>query len=213
MWCCHPFSGPPVAIPRWQTKGDFYVSGNYCSYSCASSHLFNTISLDTNDKWEQYSLLHLLRKTILNIDITEKIPLAPPRDTLRIFGGHLSIKEFRNQTKNTHEYYKVFKILHPPLVAMVPKIEEQSFYTAHDENSSSTRNLNDMQYVAPKNEEYLSRKRWGKTQPYIPIDETRIKRAENNLRIQRKKPLLNKDKTLFGYMNLKVKDSDNEKQG
>jgi hypothetical protein len=205
-WCCHPFLGPPVAIPRWYTKGVFYVTGNYCSYSCAASHLFDSQNKDKNDCWEQYSLLHLLRKKILQQSEMEKIDLAPPRDTLRIFGGHLTVEEFRDQTKETHGHYKVFKILHPPLIAMVPKIEEQRFYKSKEERPT-VRDRHTMQYVAPRNEEYLRRQRWGKARPFIPVDESRIKQAEENLRIRRKKPLLNKEKTLFNYMNLKVKGS------
>ena len=203
QWCCHPFQGPPVAIPRWYIRGVFYVDGNYCSYSCAATDLFRRAEHDDHEKWDRFSLLHLLRKAILNLPESQPIKLAPPREVLTVFGGYLSIQEFRNITASTHSDYKVFKIIQPPIVAVVPKIEEQSFPKPIEENNVS-RNTNDMQYVAPRNENYLSRARLGKSKPYIPIDQARIKQAETNLRICRSKPLLDKEKTLFHYMDLKI---------
>ena len=47
--------------------------------------------------------------------------MAPPREILSMFGGYLSIDEFR---KNTLNQYKFYKILNYPLISIVPKIEE-----------------------------------------------------------------------------------------
>lgn len=206
QWCCHPFQGPPVALPRWYIRGVFYVDGNYCSYGCAAADLFRRSEHDDHEKWDRFSLLHLLRKCILNLPESQPIKLAPQREVLKIFGGYLSIQNFRDITASTHSDYKVFKIIQPPIVAVVPKIEEQSFPKPIEENMVS-RTLDEMQYVAPRNENYLSRSRWGKTKPYIPIDQDRIKQAENNLRIRRSKPLLDKEKTLFHYMDLKIRQA------
>lgn len=209
-WCVHPFSGPPVAIPKWFINKTFFVSGCYCSYSCAAKHLFSRGDINENNKWKYYNLLHLLRKRILNIDETVRIKLAPPQETLQVFGGHLSIKDFRDITKETNIHHKIYNVLEPPMVSIVPTIEEVTYPSS---KTSDMRLLNtpggmraygNMKYVAPKNESYFSTTRWGKSKPYIPIDKDRMKRAVENLKVKRKAPLLDKKKTLLHYMNLQI---------
>lgn len=118
MWCCHPFEGPPCAIPSKCVDGKFYVSGCFCSFNCATSHIFNDSK--SGDMWEKYSLLNLLYKKIYDKDFI-KIKPAPPREVLTIFGGFLNIDDYRkNMIQNNRDY----KIIKPPLVSMVPKVEE-----------------------------------------------------------------------------------------
>lgn len=209
-WCCSPFTGPPVSVPRWKIKKTFFVSGCYCSYSCAAAHLFFRGDITEDDKWESYNLLHLLRKKILNINTTDKISLADPQELLHKFGGHLSVEEFRERTKETHIHHKVYKVLYPPMVSIVPKIEEQSISVNSEDmrllqTPGGVRAFGKMKYVAPKNENYHSRQRYGKNQPYIPIDKDRLVKARENLKIRRNKPLLDKKHTLFNYMNLQIR--------
>ena len=214
-WCVHPFSGPPVAIPIRYVNKTFFVTGCYCSYSCAARHLFYRGDINESNRWKYYNLLHLLRKKILSTDETTRIKLAPLQDTLKIFGGHLSVEDFRNSTCETNKHHKIYNILNPPMVSIVPTIEEISY----PDDTSDMRLLNtpggmraygNMKYVAPKNESYLSTTRWGKTKPYIPIDEDRMKRAVENLKVKRKTPLLDKKKTLLHYMNLKINKKQKE---
>jgi hypothetical protein len=208
-WCCAPFNHPPVAIPKWKVKKTFFVYGCYCDYSCASAHLFFRGDLTDAEKWESYNLLHLLRKEILQINTTEKIQLAGEQELLQKFGGHLSVEKFRKIYCGTHIRHKIHKIIYPPMVSIVPKIEEQSFEKGNEDmrllqTPSGTRAYGKMKYVAPQNENYRSRHRWGKNQPFIPIDEERINKAKENQMLKRNKPLLNKRHTLFNYMNLKI---------
>jgi hypothetical protein len=189
-WCVHPFSGPPVAIPKWYIQETFFVTGCYCSYSCAAAHLFNRSDFNETEKWEFYNLLHLLKEKILKK--TSKIKLAPKQETLSVFGGHLSIDDFRDVTKDTHLNHKVYNIIEPPMTSIIPLIEE----------TRNEPNIRFNKYVAPKDETYKNR--WSSDNPYIPIDEKRMNRAIENLKIKRKAPLLDKKKTLLHYMNLKV---------
>jgi uncharacterized membrane protein len=77
-----------------------------------------------------------LYKKIYN-DKNIKIKLAPPKQTLKIFGGHLSIKEFRINNTN---YANTYKIIIPPLVSIIP-IQE---LTGIDNGYSSN---NDKKYI------------------------------------------------------------------
>jgi hypothetical protein len=50
-----------------------------------------------------------------------KIGFAPPREVLKMFGGYMCIDEFREGSLRMD---KIYHILKPPLVAIIPKIEE-----------------------------------------------------------------------------------------
>jgi hypothetical protein len=199
-WCCHPFNNPPIAIPKWLIKDVFYVFGCYCDFHCASAHLFFRADMTDNDKWECYHLLHLLRKKMTGISETKKIKLAEKQETLRIFGGHLPVETFRKINREgmfDNKNKKEFNVIYPPIISLIPKIEEHTFYNEDIIHRK-------MNYVAPKNECYHSRKRWGNEQLNIPMNEERIKKAEENLKIKREKPLLDKKYTLLNYMDLQI---------
>ena len=134
-WCCHPFSGPPCCLPCDYKNDTFKVFGVFCSPECAASYNFDDVNSGC-DIWERYSLLNLLYKKIYN-DKNIKIKLAPPKQTLKIFGGHLSIKEFRINNTN---YANTYKIIIPPLVSIIP-IQE---LTGIDNGYSSN---NDKKYI------------------------------------------------------------------
>lgn len=92
MWCCHTFETPQVHLPLQKKQDEFIVYGSFCSVHCAAAYNFNDI-LEFGDTWERYSLLHSL---YFNSDNTCSIKLAPPRVSLNMFGGELSIDEFRD---------------------------------------------------------------------------------------------------------------------
>jgi hypothetical protein len=116
-WCCNQFNDPPCALPEFYKKDKFYVSGCFCSFNCTASYNF---SKNDDDMWERYSLLNLMHKKLYNSKFI-KINLAPPREILKMFGGYLSIDEFReNSLKND----KTFTLIKPPLISVISKIEE-----------------------------------------------------------------------------------------
>lgn len=118
-WCCHTFTNTAVRLPISYSEGVFQGYGHFCSYNCACSYLFN--SPEYADKvWNVYSLLNLMFKKCTG-GSGQKIRLAPPRQDLQMFGGSLSIGEFRscNQMQD-----KEFKLLIPPMTMIIPQIEE-----------------------------------------------------------------------------------------
>ena len=118
MWCCHPFEGPPCAVPVRYVDEVFYVWGCFCSFNCAAAYNFKEYKV--SEVWERYSLLNLLYKKIFDKPFI-KIKPAPPREVLTIFGGYLNIDDYRkNMIINDREY----KIIRPPIVSIVPKVEE-----------------------------------------------------------------------------------------
>ena len=116
MWCVHQFDTTPVGIPKSYTDKKFKCSGCFCSFNCAASFIFDRKNYNM---WEEYNLLNLLAKKIFNKNI--KIKLAPDRYTLNIFGGILSIEEFRinfNEIKTTYMIYEY------PLISLNSQIEK-----------------------------------------------------------------------------------------
>jgi hypothetical protein len=116
-WCCHQFDGPPCCLPEYIRRDKFYVSGCFCSFNCAASYNF---SKNDNSVWERYTLLNLMYKKLYNTNFV-KISMAPPREVLKMFGGYLSIDEFRDHCIKQD---RVFQVVKPPLISIIPKIEE-----------------------------------------------------------------------------------------
>jgi hypothetical protein len=168
-WCCHRFEGPPCAIPIKVTNGKFYVTGCFCSFNCAAANIFDK---NSRNMWEQYSLLILLYKAVYNKNIY-KIPVSPPKESLKMFGGYYTIEEYRKSLL-TNE--KIYKIVQPPMISLVPKIEENKVNFEFKNNNKQ----------------------------YIPLDNRIVDTAKESLRLKRSKPIANIKNTLQSYMNLKV---------
>ncbi len=166
-WCCHSFGNTPTCLPEYFKKGKFYVSGCFCSFNCAASYNF---SKNDEDIWERYSLLNLMYKKMYNQNFI-RIPLAPPREVLKTFGGYLSIDEYR---ENLMKMDKMFNVIKPPLVAIIPKIEEN--------------------ILSVKNQ---------KAGPPI-INQTILNKTQSQLKLKRSKPVTNPNNTLQSFMDLKI---------
>lgn len=92
-WCCHPFDSYPVAIPMRQDQRtkQYQVFGNFCSWSCAKA--YNFMGGLGGNAGNRASLMLSIRLKVFG----EKDPvnMAPSRTALKVFGGYLTIEEFR----------------------------------------------------------------------------------------------------------------------
>lgn len=119
-WCCHPFKDTPVQIPFRYKKDKFEGSGCFCSYNCASAYNISNLGKVSNEIiCERNSLLHLMYKKLNKVKHVEIKP-APPKEILQIFGGIISIDEYRKNNV-TNEF--IFKINVPPLMSIIPQVE------------------------------------------------------------------------------------------
>ncbi len=132
-WCCHPYETCPISLPEKVHDDTYYVFGSFCSFNCAAAY---NINMDDYKIWERLSLLKSLYMKIYKKDV--EITPSPPRKTLEIFGGHLSIEAFRS---NALKFNKEFVYLIPPLVSMTPLIEESS------KSSYSFSNANNKKFI------------------------------------------------------------------
>jgi len=168
-WCCHPFTWMPCALPEYYKKDKFYVNGCFCTFNCTASYNFSKCD---DDIWERYSLLNLMYKKIYNTKFI-KINLAPPREILKIFGGYMSIDEFR---ENAHKNDKTFTVINPPLISIIPKIEE---------------NISNSYKTGAKGNISL-------------VNENILNKTQNSLKLKRNKPVTNPNNTLQSFMDLKI---------
>lgn len=113
LWCCHSFDNAPFGIPTRRDGDTFTMFGNFCCAECAAAYNFDS-RISGDEMWERYSLLNM----IYSVDSRE-IKIALPRLSLKKFGGPFSIAEFRR-----HNPSKNFKITMPPVVSIIPTLEE-----------------------------------------------------------------------------------------
>ena len=103
-WCCHKFDSCPCTMP---TKYDplrkrFSFVGIFCSWNCTKAY-----NLDKNDqkKYERAGLITLLIQQLYGIASAISIKSAPPRQGLKMFGGYMSIDEFRSNSSGVDSYH------------------------------------------------------------------------------------------------------------
>ena len=166
-WCCHSFQNTPCSLPYSYKKNKFYVKGIFCSFNCAASYNF---SMNDNNIHERYSLLNLMYKKLYYRKFI-KINLAPPRESLKMFGGYLDIEEFRNYCL---ENERIFNLIEPPLISIIPKIEE----------SINQKNLN--------------------SGTGVHVNENILQKTQDSLKLKRSKPIFNPNNSLQTFMDLKI---------
>tara|TARA_Y100001980_G_C14555862_1_gene345464 strand:+ start:5179 stop:5940 length:762 start_codon:yes stop_codon:yes gene_type:complete len=120
--CCHSFINIVEGLPIKYVDNVFYTYGNFCSLECAARYCFDNLN---NDAPEIYSIINLYNIIVHNNK--KEIKCAPHKLTLDIFGGPLTIEQYRNSF-NTTDYYNVTI---PPLVQLNTQIslpEKNKYY-------------------------------------------------------------------------------------
>jgi hypothetical protein len=136
-WCTEQFTTIPCFIVCDIRNKSYVIFGCFCSYSCAVA--FN-INLDDFKMWNRHALTKQLFNELTNT--TDNITSAPPRETLQKFGGHLTIEQFR---RNSKVITKEYRCVVPPMMPVVPFIEENN--TNIKKNINDTINTNDSELV------------------------------------------------------------------
>ena len=111
-WDAHSFNTVPIPAPcdYNRTLRKFRVNGCFCSFNCALAYVSQTSSANG-------SLLNYFYKKWTGKKCYLKA--APPRQALAIFGGPLTIQQFR---ENFNSETKINLIV-PPLIPRIQKIE------------------------------------------------------------------------------------------
>lgn len=183
-WCCHKFNTVPIGFPIHYDHKKFRVKGIYCSFACMIANnekniknksLINLmykkltgITLGNKEKYEQMLENNFGKncsdeereyiESLLNLMDTSLEP-ALDRATLIIFGGKLSIEEFRNASKEK----KVYKMIEYPLYVSRDYLEKIDLQVVKDINSSLFKQNENINQVVTdkqiKNKELISSKK------------------------------------------------------
>ena len=93
--CCHTFKGVPVpatsTLDSRKTGKLTKCHGVFCSFNCAKRFILDK---NTHGAWEASTLLSMLHKRITGHHAP--IRTAPPRICLTMFGGNMTIAEYRH---------------------------------------------------------------------------------------------------------------------
>ena len=127
FWCTHSFEGSPCFLPVKEESKTFHVYGNYCTPQCALAYLLYE-HLDSHVRWERMSLLHRMYKSV------GRLYPAPPRESLKAYGGVYTIEEFR---KIIGENRIRVDIQVPPMVSILGTLDTKpiDFYDSSLQNT------------------------------------------------------------------------------
>ena len=169
FWCAHTFDTPPCVVPEREVAGVYQVYGNFCMPECGLAYLLHE-SIDPHARWERIALLHRIYDKLGS----HRIFPAPPRESLKIFGGPLTIDMYRATIKQG----KVRVDMHmPPMVSILGSIDTKPI----DFFDSSIKNT---------------------VLGSLQIDKTT--KAEEGLRLKRTRPLKDRESTLDSVMNIRT---------
>lgn len=122
FWCCHTFSWKACLIP---THYDVYTNqynaeGHFCSPECALAWVYSDNSITDSQRWLRHSLIQSMYHEMYS---KSDLKAAPDKRVLRIFGGTLSIEQYRRYTK---EGGAQLQIATPPIRLYMPSINTQA---------------------------------------------------------------------------------------
>ena len=132
-WCCHPFNTEPLKLPHKydERTGKFSTSGNFCSWSCMKA--FNMER--PNNGTVTMNIMNMRKKMYNNFD---RIQTAPSRFQLDVFGGPLTIEQFR--AKQTIDTGEKTPIKEEPYKSILIKVNTDSSNKMAQIENSSTKN-------------------------------------------------------------------------
>lgn len=175
-WCCHKFDTLPIGLPLdfdSKTK-KFRVKGVFCSFSCMIAY-----KNDNKITNVEHHIRYLYKK-LTGTDFMEKANLitAPPRCMLKLFGGDLTIEEFRSKSTE----HKKYKMVEYPMIISHEYIEELDIANVKNANSNYFGDNITVQKI-------------------ITLDESKINDAKKRLSSNRMKNTITKGNTIDKFLN------------
>lgn len=175
--CCHAFATQPLPMPiAYDDRRDsFAVMGTFCSWACMKAFNFESKSYLSAVNANIITLFH--KKCTGRLG---GIRPAPPRITLREFGGRMSIEEFRAASNNPVEYV----VLPPRMVEHEVVVTERATAAATRTRQNAARPPPDLAAV---------------------VDFKDVSAKNETLRLKRPKPLRAATNLLETAMGLTIK--------
>jgi hypothetical protein len=170
FWCAHSFENQPCIIPEREVAGVYMIYGNFCCPECALSYLLNE-TIDPHVRWERIALLH----RIYDKEGRGRMFPAPSRESLKLFGGPLTIESFRATIRKGDVRVDTHM---PPMVSILGSIDTKPI----DFFDSSMKNT-----------------------LIGSLQQENTVKAQEGLRLRRSKPLKDRESTLDSVMNINIK--------
>ena len=142
FWDCHKFDTCPIGIPINITSNSIITVGCYCSFQCAAAANISDIRISDIERNNRHNNIIMLYNDINiknNNTVIKPFEIAPDRECLDIFGGNLTIHEFRNSSIST-EY-----VMYPPFVPY--EIYQLSGRDKNDNNNDSGYNKDPSEWM------------------------------------------------------------------
>lgn len=186
-WCCHQFDDFPVCAPvKYDTlKEIFKVKGCFCSFNCSKAYMMNERNPSTY-------LTSCYTKRLLGY-IPDVSP-APSRYVLKMFGGPLSIEEYRSTfTKMSSVSFNIYPMVYfPTQVEFRNKrqgpVNDFSSMSRKEESKNISAEDNDKINFSSQNSSV--KKSRVITKQNIEVSASRVKKSTEKINKQPKKSLL-----------------------
>lgn len=121
FWCCHPFPWTATVLPvSYDAYDNLYTcEGRFCCPECALAYLYANVHISDVVRWTRHALLSDLYRKLYKERI---LTPAPPRATLRMFGGPLDIEQFREYVTSAED---IVTVQLPPIRLHMPSMNVQ----------------------------------------------------------------------------------------
>lgn len=125
--CCHKFNNIVYGVPLKYVNNIFYVYGDFCSLECCCRYSLENF----NKSHEIISLINLFNNKLKDNGSVENIEIAPNKLLLKMFGGSLTIDEYRSNFKNNN----IHDIKIPPILPLSHSIDTYEINTQSSKNN------------------------------------------------------------------------------
>ena len=100
-WCCHTFESTPLSMPykHDERRNKFYTAGYFCSWSCMKTYTIDKYGCNRGGLICG-NIVMMRKKLFGKIGTIKK---APHRNKLEVFGGNMSIEQFRENNVKDEE--------------------------------------------------------------------------------------------------------------
>eukprot|EP00899_Mesostigma_viride_P007329 jgi/Mesvir1/16598/Mv10133-RA.1 len=190
-WCCHTFTNTPCPLPVAYKEGKgFLVKGCFCSFNCAKA--YNSREGGASKDLHNHYLFLMTQRLWYASHKGVPFPgviCAPSRACLKMFGGYMSIQEFR-AAACTH----VHMLREPPYPMEV--IQQVDCATAISDQRYAM-----MQSATVKNSAMTNEKASKKASE---LESRKRTRQEGALSLKRAKPMVSKGCSLDKFVNVKA---------
>ncbi len=135
-WCCHPFEGNSLKMPykHDERRNKFYTAGHFCSWSCMKTYAIDKYGCNRGGLI--CGNMVMMRRQVF--DKIGTIKRAPHREKLKVFGGNMTIEQFReNNVVDKEEPKEIESVPVPeitvPIVPSTKKLEDIKSATGKNE--------------------------------------------------------------------------------